>query len=153
MARKRLKQLRYPSSVIDDVAQLVFLHLRFYGYRSSEWTDSAVRRYVVDAGPLLPRLHKLVRSDCTTRNKRKAAALASAYDALEARIAELKAQEELDAIRPDLDGNEIMTLLDVPPGPVVGEAYRHLLALRMEHGPLGRERAVAELRSWYAARS
>jgi poly(A) polymerase len=153
MARKRLKQLRYPSNLIDDVAQLVFLHLRFYGYRSSEWTDSAVRRYVVDAGPLLPRLHKLVRSDCTTRNRRKAADLASAYDALEQRIAELQAKEELDAIRPDLDGNEIMRLLDLPPGPLVGEAYRHLLALRMEHGPLGRDRAEAELRAWFADRS
>jgi poly(A) polymerase len=153
MARKRLKQLRYPSNLIDEVGQLVFLHLRFYGYRSSDWTDSAVRRYVVDAGPLLPRLHKLVRSDCTTRNKRKAADLASAYDALERRIAELQAKEELDAIRPDLDGNEIMTILDVPAGPLVGEAYRHLLALRMEHGPLGRDRAVAELRAWYADRS
>jgi poly(A) polymerase len=153
MARKRLKELRYPTSLIDDVARLVFLHLRFYGYRTSEWTDSAVRRYVVDAGPLLPRLHKLVRSDCTTRNKRKAAALAAAYDALEQRIAELQAQEELDAIRPDLDGNEIMALLDVPPGPLVGQAYRHLLALRMEHGPLGHDRAVAELRAWYAERS
>jgi poly(A) polymerase len=151
LARKRLKALRYPSALIEDVAQLVFLHLRFYGYRSSEWTDSAVRRYVVDAGPLLPRLHKLVRSDCTTRNKRKAAALAAAYDALEQRIAELKKQEELDAIRPDLDGNEIMAILGIPPGPAVGAAYRHLLALRMEHGPLGHDRAVSELRQWYAA--
>ncbi len=151
LARKRLKALRYPGALIDDVAQLVFLHLRFYGYRSSQWTDSAVRRYVVDAGPLLPRLHKLVRSDCTTRNKRKAAALAAAYDALERRIAELRTQEELDAIRPDLDGNEIMTILGIPPGPLVGQAYRHLLALRMEHGPLGHERAVSELQAWYAA--
>ena len=153
MARKRLKELRYPTSLIDDVSKLVFLHLRFYGYRTSEWTDSAVRRYVVDAGPLLSRLHKLVRSDCTTRNKRKAAALAEAYDALEQRITELKAQEELDAIRPDLDGNEIIGVLGVPPGPLVGEAYRHLLALRMEHGPLGHDRAVAELKAWYAARA
>jgi poly(A) polymerase len=153
MARKRLKELRYPTHLIEDVANLVFLHLRFYGYRTSEWTDSAVRRYVVDAGPLLDRLHKLVRSDCTTRNKRKAAALAATYDALERRIDELKAQEELDAIRPDLDGNEIMALLGVPPGPLVGQAYRHLLALRMEHGPLGRDRAIEELKAWYAERS
>jgi poly(A) polymerase len=153
MARKRLKALRYPSHLIDEVAQLVFLHLRFYGYRSSEWTDSAVRRYVVDAGPLLPRLHKLVRSDCTTRNKRKAATLSAAYDALEDRIAALKAQEELDAIRPDLDGDEIMTILDIPPGRLVGQALKHLLALRMEHGPLGRERAIRELQAWYAANS
>jgi poly(A) polymerase len=153
LARKRLKALRYANEIVDDVSQLVFLHLRFYGYRSSDWTDSAVRRYVRDAGPLLPRLHKLVRSDCTTRNKRKAAALSDAYDALERRIAELAAQEELAAIRPDLDGNEIMSLLGVPPGPLVGRAYRHLLALRMEHGPLGHERAVAELTAWYAAQS
>ena len=150
MARKRLKELRYPSTLIEDVAKLVFLHLRFYGYRSSEWTDSAVRRYVVDAGPLLTRLHKLVRSDVTTRNQRKAAALAAAYDALEERIAELRKQEELDAIRPDLDGNEIMAILGIPPGPQVGEAYRHLLALRMEHGPLGHDRAVEELKAWWA---
>jgi poly(A) polymerase len=153
MARKRLKQLRYPTSLIEDVGQLVFLHLRFYGYRTSDWTDSAVRRYVVDAGSLLPRLHKLVRSDCTTRNKRKAADLASAYAALEQRIAELQAKEELDAIRPDLDGNQIMSILGVPAGPVVGEAYRHLLALRMEHGPLGPDRATEELKAWHAARS
>jgi poly(A) polymerase len=149
MARKRLKELRCSKQLVDDVGQLVFLHLRFYGYRDGEWTDSAVRRYIVDAGPLLPRLHKLVRSDCTTRNKRKAAALSAAYDTLEERIAELQAKEELAAVRPDLDGNEIMAILDVPPGPLVGSAYRHLLALRMEHGPLGRDQAVEELRRWY----
>jgi poly(A) polymerase len=151
MARKRLKALRYASDIVEDVGTLVFLHLRFYGYRTSEWTDSAVRRYVVDAGPLLPRLHKLVRSDCTTRNRRKAAALSAAYDALEERIADLQAREELAAIRPDLDGNEIMAILGIPPGPLVGQAYRHLLALRMEHGPLGHDRAVEELTRWYAA--
>ncbi|MDT4892824.1 MAG: poly(A) polymerase [Pseudonocardiales bacterium] len=149
LARRRLKELRYSKQLIDDVGQLVFLHLRFYGYREGEWTDAAVRRYVVDAGPLLPRLHKLVRSDCTTRNKRKAAALSAAYDELVRRIAELREREELAAIRPDLDGNEIMRLLDVPPGPVVGKAYQHLLALRMEHGPLGHDRAVEELTRWY----
>jgi poly(A) polymerase len=153
MARKRLKALRYSNDVIEDVGQLVFLHLRFYGYRTSDWTDSAVRRYVRDAGPLLPRLHKLVRSDCTTRNKRKAQALSAAYDALEQRIAELKEREDLDALRPDLDGNQIMSILDVPPGPLVGKAYKHLLALRMEHGPLGEERAVEELKKWYAENS
>jgi poly(A) polymerase len=151
MARKRLKALRYSSDVVDEVGQLVFLHLRFYGYRTAGWTDSAVRRYVVDAGPLLDRLHKLVRSDCTTRNRKKAASLASAYDALEARIAELAEREQLDAIRPDLDGNEIMAILGIPPGRQVGQAYQHLLALRMEHGPLDHDRAVAELRSWWAA--
>ena len=117
---------RRPS--IDDVAQLVFLHLRFHGYGTGEWTDSAVRRYVTDAGPLLDRLHKLVRSDCTTRNRRRAAALQRSYDSLEQRIAALRAQEELDAIRPDLDGNAIMQLLGIRPGPLVGKAYRHLLA-------------------------
>jgi len=153
IARKRLKELRYSKQIVDDVGQLVFLHLRFYGYRTGEWTDSAVRRYVVDAGPLLPRLHKLVRSDCTTRNVRKAAALSAAYDTLEERIAELSLQEELAAVRPDLDGNEIMTLLGVAPGPLVGRAYKYLLGLRMEHGPLGHDRAVSELRAWYAEQS
>jgi poly(A) polymerase len=151
MVRARLRELRYSKDFIDDVAQLVFLHLRFYGYGRGEWTDSAVRRYVVDAGPLLGRLHKLVRSDCTTRNQRKAAALSSAYDALEERIARLREQEELDSIRPDLDGNEIMAVLGIPPGPMVGRAYQHLLGLRMEHGPLGHDRAVDELRKWAAA--
>jgi poly(A) polymerase len=151
LARKRLQALRYPNQLVDEVAQLVFLHLRFYGYGRGEWTDSAVRRYVVDAGPLLDRLHKLVRSDCTTRNKRKAEGLATSYDALEARIASLRAQEELDAIRPDLDGHEIMTVLGIPPGPRVGQAYRYLLDLRLEHGPLGHDRAVTALREWAAA--
>ncbi|WP_312859571.1 CCA tRNA nucleotidyltransferase [Pseudonocardia xinjiangensis] len=148
MVRRRLRELRYPKAVIDDVAQLVFLHLRFHGYGTGEWTDSAVRRYVADAGPLLDRLHKLVRSDCTTRNRRRAATLQRSYDSLENRIAELRKQEELDAIRPDLDGNAIMELLGVPPGPLVGKAYKHLLAVRMERGPLTREEAEAELRTW-----
>jgi poly(A) polymerase len=148
MVRRRLRELRYPKAIIDDVAQLVFLHLRFHGYGSGEWTDSAVRRYVADAGPLLERLHKLVRSDSTTRNRRRAAALQRSYDSLEDRIAELRKQEELDAIRPDLDGNAIMELLGIPPGPLVGKAYKHLLAVRMERGPVTREEAEAELRSW-----
>ena len=152
LARKRLRELRFPKQFVEEVSQLVFLHLRFYGYRRGEWTDSAVRRYVVDAGALLPRLHKLVRSDCTTRNRRKAAALSAAYDTLEQRIAELQRQEELEAIRPDLDGNDIMSLLGIPPGRAVGEAYRHLLALRMERGPLGRDAAEAELRQWWQQR-
>lgn len=151
MARTRLKALRYSKEIVDSVAQLVFLHLRFYGYGRGEWTDSAVRRYVVDAGPLLPRLHKLVRSDCTTRNKRKAFALAAAYDALEQRIEALRQQEELDAVRPDLDGNEIMAILGIPPGPMVGRAYKHLLGLRLERGPLGHDAAVEELRRWAAS--
>jgi poly(A) polymerase len=148
MVRRRLRELRYPKAIVEDVAQLVFLHLRFHGYSGGEWTDSAVRRYVTDAGPLLERLHKLVRSDCTTRNRRRAAALQRSYDSLEERIARLREQEALDAIRPDLDGNEIMRLLDIPPGPQVGKAYKHLLALRMERGPLSREEAEAELRAW-----
>jgi poly(A) polymerase len=150
MVRKRLRELRYPKSVVDDVAQLVFLHLRFHGYGNGEWTDSAVRRYVTDAGPLLDRLHRLVRSDSTTRNRRRAAALQRSYDSLEDRIAELRKQEELDAIRPDLDGNAIMKLLGLAPGPQVGKAYKHLLAVRMERGPMTHEEAEAELRRWAA---
>ena len=150
MVRRRLRELRYPKAVIDDVAQLVFLHLRFHGYGTGAWTDSAVRRYVTDAGPLLDRLHALVRSDCTTRNRRRAAALQRSYDSLENRISALREREQLDAIRPDLDGNEIMRLLGIPPGPAVGQAYRHLLAVRMERGPLSRADAEAELRAWAA---
>ncbi|HEY3872351.1 MAG TPA: CCA tRNA nucleotidyltransferase [Actinocrinis sp.] len=150
MVRKRLRELKYPGDVVDDVALLVELHLRFHGYGEGEWTDSAVRRYVRDAGPQLSRLHKLTRSDCTTRNKRKAAALSASYDALEERIARLREQEELDSIRPDLDGNQIMELLGIPPGPAVGRAYRHLLELRLDHGPLGYDAAVTALREWWA---
>lgn len=150
MTRKRMRALKYPKALIDDVSQLVYLHLRFHGYGKGEWTDSAVRRYVTDAGPLLERLHKLVRSDCTTRNRRRAAALQRNYDSLEEWIAALREQEELDAIRPDLDGNQIMELLGIAPGPAVGKAYKHLLALRMEQGPLGPERAEEELRAWAA---
>jgi poly(A) polymerase len=151
MARDRLTALRFPAAVVADVAKLVGLHLRFHGYAEGEWTDSAVRRYIRDAGPLLTRLHVLTRADCTTRNARKAARLAHAYDNLERRIAALAEQEELGKIRPDLDGNEIMKLLGIPPGPAVGRAYRFLLELRMEHGPLGRDRAAQELRRWAAA--
>jgi len=148
LARRRLTALRYPNDVVDQVAKLVFLHLRFHGYGKGEWTDSAVRRYVTDAGNLLDRLHKLVRADCTTRNKRRAAALARSYDSLEDRIAALREREELDAIRPDLDGQQVMTLLGIGPGRPVGEALQHLLALRMEHGPLGTDRATEELLRW-----
>jgi poly(A) polymerase len=151
MVRARLGKLRFPAAVIQDVATLVALHLRFHGYNDGGWTDSAVRRYVRDAGPLLSRLHVLTRADCTTRNKQKAQRLARAYDNLERRIAVLAEQEELDKIRPDLDGNQIMVVLGVPAGPVVGRAYRHLLELRMEHGPLGAERAAQELRRWAVA--
>jgi poly(A) polymerase len=151
MTKARMTRLKYPNDQIKDVSRLVELHLRFHGYGSGEWTDSAVRRYVRDAGPLLERLHKLTRSDCTTRNKRKAEALWRTYDGLEARIAELQEQEELDAIRPDLDGNQIMRVLDLKPGPLVGKAYQHLLDLRLEHGPLGEEAATQALRQWWAA--
>ncbi|WP_329134126.1 CCA tRNA nucleotidyltransferase [Streptomyces sp. NBC_01476] len=151
LTKARMTALKYPNDQIKDVSRLVELHLRFHGYGSGEWTDSAVRRYVRDAGPLLERLHKLTRSDCTTRNKRKAAALSRTYDALEARIADLQQREELDAIRPDLDGNQIMEILGVPPGPLVGKAYGHLLELRLENGPLGEEGAVAALKEWWAA--
>jgi poly(A) polymerase len=151
LTRKRLRDLRFPKDVVADVSRLVFLHLRFHGYGSGVWTDAAVRRYVTAAGPLLDRLHKLTRSDSTTRNKRKAADLSRSYDALEARIAELGEQEQLDAIRPDLDGEQIMAILGVPPGPVVGKAWRHLKEVRMERGPLSTEEATAELMAWWAA--
>ncbi|MGH3768093.1 MAG: CCA tRNA nucleotidyltransferase [Pseudonocardiaceae bacterium] len=148
MTRKRLRALRYSNQIIDDVAALVFLHLRFHGYGGGEWTDSAVRRYVTDAGDLLPRLHKLVRADSTTRNRRKALALQRTYDDLEARIDRIRAEEDLAAVRPDLDGNAIMTLLGLPPGPDVGRAWRHLKEIRLDRGPLTREEAEAELHRW-----
>jgi poly(A) polymerase len=151
MAKKRLTELRYGKDVVADVSRLVELHLRFHGYGEGDWTDSAVRRYVTDAGPLLKRLHALTRADCTTRNKAKALRLERAYDELEERIAALARREELDKIRADLNGVEIMEILGIQPGPLVGEASRHLLALRMEHGPLGRDRAVHELLAWAAS--
>ncbi|MEU2564198.1 CCA tRNA nucleotidyltransferase [Streptomyces longispororuber] len=153
MTKKRMTALKYSNELVKDVSRLVELHLRFHGYGTGEWTDSAVRRYVRDAGPLLERLHKLTRSDCTTRNKRKANALSRAYDGLEERIARLKEQEELDAIRPDLDGNEIMEVLGVGPGPVIGKAYKFLLELRLENGPMERDAAIAALKEWWAAES
>jgi poly(A) polymerase len=152
MTRKRLRALRFPNDVVDDVAKLVELHLRFHGYGSGEWTDSAVRRYVRDAGDQLDRLHVLTRADCTTRNARKAERLRRSYDDLEARIARLAEQEELAAIRPDLDGNQIMEILGIGPGPDVGAAYRHLLELRMEHGPMSYDDARAALLAWWEAR-
>lgn len=148
MTKKRLKELRFDRETIDDVSTLVALHLRFHGYGSGEWTDSAVRRYVRDAGDLLVHLHVLTRADCTTRNVRKAQALAATYDQLESRIEQLAQEEELAAIRPDLNGNEIIEILGIKPGPIVGKAYDYLLELRMEHGPLGRERAIEELLKW-----
>jgi poly(A) polymerase len=152
MVRKRLRSLKYSKQMTDDVSQLVYLHLRFHGYGEGTWTDSAVRRYVADAGPLLSRLHKLVRADCTTRNKRRAALLQANYDGLEARIAELSAKEDLARVRPDLDGNEIMELLGIPGGPQVGEAWNYLKELRLDRGPMSREEATAELFAWWRAR-
>ncbi|MFM1966617.1 MAG: hypothetical protein RL134_2342 [Actinomycetota bacterium] len=152
MVRKRLTALRYPNDVIDDVSKLTELHLRFHGYGTGEWTDSAVRRYVRDAGDQITRLHKLTRADCTTRNRKRAAALQAAYDGLEERIEILAAEEELAAIRPDLDGNRIMEILGIRPGREVGEAYNYLLELRLDRGPLGQDEAERELRAWWAAR-
>ncbi|MGY5123369.1 CCA tRNA nucleotidyltransferase [Streptomyces nigrescens] len=153
MTKKRMTALKYSNDLVKDVSRLVELHLRFHGYGTGEWTDSAVRRYVRDAGPQLERLHKLTRSDCTTRNKRKASALSRAYGGLEERIARLQEQEELEAIRPDLDGNDIMQILGIRPGPEVGKAYKQMLELRLEHGPMEREAAVAALKEWWAAQS
>lgn len=149
LVARRLKALRFDKDTIKQVSRLVELHLRFHGYGDGEWTDSAVRRYVTDAGPLLDRLHKLTRSDCTTRNRRKAERLATAYADLEERITRLQAEEELAAVRPDLDGNEIMKLLGVPPGRDVGRAWSYLKELRLERGPLSREDAEAELLRWW----
>lgn len=152
LARKRLKALRFPNAEVDRITKLIELHQRFFGYGEGAWTDSAVRRYVRDAGELLPQLHILTRADVTTRNERKARRLAAAYDDLERRIEQLQAQEELDAIRPDLDGESIMRILGLRPGPDVGAAYRHLLDLRMEEGPLGPEEAERRLKAWWSSR-
>ncbi|GAA5046395.1 CCA tRNA nucleotidyltransferase [Nocardia callitridis] len=152
MVRRRLRALKFPKQFTEEVARLVFLHLRFHGYGKGQWTDSAVRRYVTDADDLLPRLHKLVRADCTTRNKRRAAALRATYDELEDRIARLREQEDLAKVRPDLDGNAIMELLGVPPGPAVGKAWNYLKELRLDRGPLTRDEAEAALLEWWNAR-
>jgi poly(A) polymerase len=156
LARKRLTALRLPKEEVEAVAELIFLHLRFHGYTAgmeegAPWTDSAVRRYVRDAGDQLERLHILTRADCTTRNTAKARSLGVAYDDLERRIAELTEQEELKAIRPDLNGDQIMEILGIPPGPDVGRAYKFLLERRMEEGPLGEGRARSELLTWWEA--
>ncbi|NQW71979.1 MAG: CCA tRNA nucleotidyltransferase [Actinobacteria bacterium] len=152
MTRKRMQALRFSGEMIDDVSTLVELHLRFHGYGTGEWSDSAVRRYVRDAGDQLARLHKLTRADSTTRNKRRATALQHAYDSLEARIAVLAEQEELNSLRPDLDGAQIMSVLGIAPGPVVGEAYRYLMELRLDRGPLSEQQATDELTAWWASR-
>lgn len=152
MTRKRMKALRYSNDLVADVSKLVELHLRFHGYGSGEWTDSAVRRYVRDAGDQLERLHVLTRADCTTRNQRKAARLRRTYEDLEARIARIAEQEDLAAMRPDLDGNQIMEILGIPPGREIGAAYNYLLELRMDRGPLGTDVAREELLTWWANR-
>jgi poly(A) polymerase len=152
LARKRMKALRFSTDQIEAVSHLIALHLRFHGYGEGAWTDSAVRRYVRDAGDQLERLHMLTRADCTTRNQAKARRLSDAYDDLEARIDVLAEQEELAALRPDLDGRQIMAILDVPPGPVVGQAYTYLLEQRIEEGPMSPERASELLLAWWAAR-
>ena len=153
MTKERLRTLRFDNHIIKDVAQLVFLHLRFHGYGSGEWTDSAVRRYVRDAGELLTHLHLLTRADCTTRNQKKAQLLAQTYDQLEERITLLMEQEELNKIRPDLSGEQIMEILKIKPSPTVGKAYDFLLELRLEHGPLGEEKAKSELLNWWKQQS
>ena len=150
MAKERLKALRFSNDVVDDVSSLVFLHLRFHGYGTGEWTDSAVRRYIRDAEHQLNHLHVLTRADCTTRNQRKAESLAQTYDSLEERILKLMAEEELEKIRPDLDGLEIMEILGISPSPIVGRAYQYLLDLRMDRGPLGPDVAKAELLKWWS---
>ena len=152
MARKRLQALRFDSDTIGAVARLIELHLRFFGYSEGAWTDSAVRRYVRDAGAELDRLHILTRADVTTRNPKKAGRLARAYDDIERRIAELAAQEELEAMRPELDGNRIQEVLGIPPGREVGEAYRFLLDVRLDEGVIGPDAAEQRLREWWAAR-
>jgi len=152
MARHRLRELRFSNEVIDEVQRLVFLHLRFHGYQDEVWSDAAVRRYARDAGPLLDDLNELTRCDCTTRNERRARMLAARMDALEARIAELREQEELDAIRPDIDGNRVMELLGIGPGRQVGEALAMLLDARLDEGPLGEEEAERRLLAWWADR-
>ena len=151
LTRKRMKALRFDKATTEAVSTLVALHLRFHGYGEAQWTDSAVRRYVTDAGELLERLHRLTRADCTTRNRRKAAYLSAAYDDLEKRIADLRAQEELDAIRPDLSGDEIMEILGLRPSKAVAMARNYLLELRMENGPMGAEAAREALLAWWAS--
>jgi poly(A) polymerase len=153
LAAKRLTALRFDKETIAAVAKLIELHLRFFGYTEGAWTDSAVRRYVRDAGPLLERLHILTRADVTTRNKRKADQLGFAYDDLETRIAEIAEAEGVAAVRPDLDGEQIMRILGLKPGREVGEAYRFLLELRLDEGPLGADEAEKRLTAWWAARS
>jgi len=153
MAKKRLKALRFDNATVDKVARVVELHLRFFGYADQGWSDSAVRRYVRDADDVLEQLHIITRADVTTRNQQKADRLAFAYDDLEARIAELAEQEELGAMRPDLDGEQIMAILGIGPSRTVGEAYKYLLEMRIDEGPLGEEEATTRLRQWWATKN
>lgn len=152
LAKKRLRELRFDNDTVKSVALLIELHLRFFGYSDQQWTDSAVRRYVRDAGAELNRLHALTRADVTTRNRRKAERLEFAYDDLELRIEKLAAEEELNALRPELNGQEIMELLAIPAGPEVGQAYSYLLELRIEQGEIGKEAAKKLLLAWWQAR-
>ena len=149
MTRKRLMALHFDHHMVEDVSELVNLHLRFHGYVEEPWTDSAVRRYVKDAGPLYERLNRLTRADTTTQNKRKAMMFSAAMDEMEQRVRDLKEKEDFDAIRPDLNGDEIMQLLSIEPGPMVGKAYKHMLEYRLDNGPVERDVAVAELERWY----
>jgi poly(A) polymerase len=153
LTRKRLQALKFSKDQVDAVSQLVEQHLRFHGYGSGGWTDSAVRRYVRDAGDQLERLHVLTRADCTTRNQRKADRLRRTYDELEERIARLSEEEELASMRPDLDGNQIMEVLGIGPGREVGQAYQFLLDVRLDQGPLPPEQATALLQEWWAQRA
>lgn len=150
LTRKRLRALHFDHHMVEDVSELVNLHLRFHGYVDEPWTDSAVRRYVKDAGHLYERLNRLTRADATTQNRRKAMVFSSAMDEMEDRVRELKKKEDFDAIRPDINGNEIMDLLGLEPGPMIGKAYRHMLDYRLDNGPVDHDVAVAELRRWYA---
>ncbi len=152
LTRKRLRALHFDHHLIEDVSELVNLHLRFHGYVDEPWTDSAVRRYVKDAGPLYERLNRLTRADATTQNRRKALVFSTAMDEMEERVRELKKQEDFDAIRPDIDGNEIMQILGLEPGPMVGQAYKHMLEYRLDNGPVEREVAIEELKRWYQNR-
>jgi len=152
LTRDRMRALHFDNDTIKAVRLLISEHLRFFGYGEQAWSDSAVRRYVRDAGDLLPRLHALTRSDVTTRNQRKADRLSHAYDDLEHRIAALREQEELDALRPDLSGEDIMRILDLKPGREVGEARNFLMELRLEEGSLGADEAEKRLLAWWSAR-
>jgi poly(A) polymerase len=153
MTRKRLRALHFDHHIVADISELVNLHLRFHGYVDEPWTDSAVRRYVKDSGHLYERLNRLTRADATTQNKRKAVMFSQAMDEMEQRVRDLKEKEDFDAIRPDLDGNEIIEILGIEPGPMVGKAYKHMLEYRLDNGPVDHTVAVEELQRWYAGQA